>query len=677
MAGKKSTVTISVVAETKKFQKAMRQLGDVSGLKKLGSTMSQLGSKLLQVSKYAGAAASTLGAIAVKHAADLEQSAGAVQDVFKNYAATVSRYSRQAATSVGLSANAYNELATLIGTQLKNGGTSIDQLAGKTNNLITLGADLAAGFGGSTADAVNALSSALKGERDPIERYGVSLTQAAIDAEAASLGFHKVGGALSVEANQAATLSLIMKQTADFHGKFAAENTTLAHQLQVVQAKLTDMAATLGTLLLPYVTQIVAWLSEKLTPAFEQFMAWLANNAIPKIKELAAVFATEWLPRLQAIASELAAVLLPALTSLGSFITGTIIPAVSTLAAWLIDNRHAVLAVAIAIGTFLTIFKTVITITTTVPVLINTIKIAMATLNAVMAANPIGLIAAAIGALIAVLVYLWNTNEGFRNALTAAWGAIQNAISAAVGFIIGLWDGLIAAIGAVGAWFATLAANIAAIWSAIYSTIAGFIASIVGAVAGFISAVIGFYASLPSKVISAVSSMAAGVRGAFGAVISFFASVPSRILGALGNLGSLLFDVGKTIIQGFLDGIRSMFGAVKDALGTLTSWLPDWKGPAALDKRILRDSGRMVIGGFIDGLEDRYSAVRASLGSLTTSLDSAINMPTLARAHTYHGAGGTPIIINLTSLTPTIETGRVIAKSLDSYLAANRRGAMA
>jgi hypothetical protein len=47
---------------------------------------------------------------------------------------------------------------------------------------------MAAVFGGTAADAVDALSSALKGEMDPIERYGVTLNQAAIDAQKAADG---------------------------------------------------------------------------------------------------------------------------------------------------------------------------------------------------------------------------------------------------------------------------------------------------------------------------------------------------------------------------------------------------------------------------------------------------------------------------------------------------------
>lgn len=52
--------------------------------------------------------------------------------------------------------------------------------------------------------------------------------------------------------------------------------------------------------------------------------------------------------------------------------------------------------------------------------------LAQQALNLAMSMNPIGLVIAAIAGIIAVLVYLWNTNEGFRNAVTAAWNEICN-----------------------------------------------------------------------------------------------------------------------------------------------------------------------------------------------------------------------------------------------------------
>nr|DAX92003.1 MAG TPA: tail tape measure [Caudoviricetes sp.] len=210
----------------------------------------------------------------VNRAGQLEQSIGAIDSVFKESAGQMHAWSDQAATAVGLSKNEFNELGTLIGAQLKNGGTAISELAPKTNELIGLGADLSSMFGGTTREAVEALSSALKGERDPIERYGVSLKQAEIDAKAASLGFEKVGGSFSNEAQQAATLALIMEQTKDAHGNFAKESDTYAHKVQVLSQQWENFTTGLGQAFLPVAMSALDWLANlgpAIQPVAEEF----------------------------------------------------------------------------------------------------------------------------------------------------------------------------------------------------------------------------------------------------------------------------------------------------------------------------------------------------------------------------------------------------------------------
>src|SRR5690606_38682541 len=110
---------------------------------------------------------------------------------FKENAKTMHDWAATASQTVGISGNEYRELGTLLGSQLKNMGTPMDQIADKTNGLIGMGADMASMFGGTTKEAIEAISSALKGEMDPIEKYGVTLSAAALDAEALSKGIIK------------------------------------------------------------------------------------------------------------------------------------------------------------------------------------------------------------------------------------------------------------------------------------------------------------------------------------------------------------------------------------------------------------------------------------------------------------------------------------------------------
>lgn len=259
--------TLNIIPSAKGFGKALS--GEINpaldasgktGGTKLGNVLGKVAAPL-----FALAGTAAMGAFitsAVSKAGDLEQSMGAVDAVFKGSSTQMLQWSKDAATSVGLSRNEYNELGTLIGSQLKNAGTAMDDLAPKTNNLIGLGADLASMFGGTSREAVEAISAALRGERDTIERYGVSLTQAAVDAKAAELGFQKVGGALSQEANAAATVALIMQQTADAHGNFAREGETYQGVLQRLRASWENVATTIGQAFLPFASMAASVLMD-------------------------------------------------------------------------------------------------------------------------------------------------------------------------------------------------------------------------------------------------------------------------------------------------------------------------------------------------------------------------------------------------------------------------------
>lgn len=240
--------------------KAFSKVGDSA--ERAGKQADGFGSVVGKAMKTAGAAIAGIGFGAlIKQTVGLasasEQSMGGVQAVFKDYARTVVTSSKNADQALGLSQNAYRELATVIGSQLKNAGVPMDELAGKTDGLIATGADLAAMFGGTTKEAVEALSSALKGEMDPIERYGISLNDAALKAEAAALGLDVMGGSLTNSQRAMAVMSLVTKQSADATGAFGREQDTAAGKAARAAAQWENLQIAIGEKLLPAFSALV------------------------------------------------------------------------------------------------------------------------------------------------------------------------------------------------------------------------------------------------------------------------------------------------------------------------------------------------------------------------------------------------------------------------------------
>lgn len=248
--GRPATLMIRVLEDTKKAQR---------GLAATSKSVNGLGRALLGVAAAAGA----IGVVKkmIDAASQMQVAGNAVDTVFKKSAKTIRAWGKQAADSAGLAASEYDQFAALLGAQLKNAGVPLKNLARETDNLIRLGADLATTFGGTTAEAVTALSSLLKHEYDTIERYGVSINQTKVNAELARRGLGKLTGAARVNAERMVIMKLLYQQTADAQGQFAKGSTTAAGAVSRNNAKWKNLAATLGDLFLPLVTRVVNWLA--------------------------------------------------------------------------------------------------------------------------------------------------------------------------------------------------------------------------------------------------------------------------------------------------------------------------------------------------------------------------------------------------------------------------------
>ncbi len=111
---------------------------------------------------------------------------------------------------------------------------------------------------------------------------------------------------------------------------------------------------------------------------------------------------------------------------------------------WIQENAEGITASLIGIGTAMAVFEGYQVVLMFVEaiksgtVAVKALEIAQAALNAIMMLNPFVLVAAAVAGLVAGIVYLWNTSEGFRNACIAVWDAIKEKISSVVSWFSNL-----------------------------------------------------------------------------------------------------------------------------------------------------------------------------------------------------------------------------------------------
>lgn len=377
MASRTATLTVKVLVDAAQSAKGVTEA--TSNFDRLQGTVN----RLTPAASVAAAGLAAAGKVVTDSASRQQQAMGAVDSVFKDNASTIKNWASSAAEAVGLSKAEYGEFASVLGAQFNNLGVDAQQATQNTNDLITLGADLAATFGGTTADAVDALSSALRGEADPAERYGLALNQTQINAYLAAQGLDGLEGSALTAAKAQAVVALANQQAGGAMGQFAREADTAAGAQQIATAKWEDAKAALGTALLPAVASVTAGLGE---------MATFAGQNAGLLQGLAAV-------------------------------VGVLAGGILALNAGMKVYQATTMAIQVATKAWTAV---------------------QAAFNVVMNANPVGLIITAVLALVAAIIYAWNNCEGFRNfvigagqAIADAWNVTWQAIKVAAGAV---WD---------------------------------------------------------------------------------------------------------------------------------------------------------------------------------------------------------------------------------------------
>ena len=250
-----------IQADTQGAVRGMEQFGTAAerNLKKADDRTAKLSANLQKF----GARAVVTGSIAAaglykagEAAADLEQAVGGTEAVFKGTSGVIDEFAKDAATNFGLSERAAREATTSIGGQLKGLGFSVDEAADKAIELTGVAADLAATYGGTTAEAVAALGAAFRGEADPAERFNLFLNQNRVNAEAVALGLAETTSQVDANAKAQATLSLITRQSADAQGQFAREAGAAAGSMAIAAAEFENAKASLGQSIAPIMADV-------------------------------------------------------------------------------------------------------------------------------------------------------------------------------------------------------------------------------------------------------------------------------------------------------------------------------------------------------------------------------------------------------------------------------------
>ena len=261
-----------------KAQKALAGIGGPAG--KLGN--------ILKASVVPGLIAAAGSALvftkglmpAIQAASDLEENTSKIKVIFGDAGRAVTDFAKTAARDIGQSQNQVLAAAGTFGTFGKAAGLAGDQLATFTNDFITLSADLAS-FNNTTPDeAINAIGAALRGEAEPLRRFGVLLNDATLRSAALELGIYSGNGALTAQQKILAAQKVIYEQTGDAQGDFERTSDGLANQQRILSAQFENVKTKIGELLIPAFSALVKFLNDEVLPAVDRVITAFGEQGL-------------------------------------------------------------------------------------------------------------------------------------------------------------------------------------------------------------------------------------------------------------------------------------------------------------------------------------------------------------------------------------------------------------
>ena len=315
----------------------------------------------------------------------------------------------------------------------------------------------------------------------------------------------------------------------------------LQGQITILKSALEGLAISFGELLMPAIKQIVGWV--------QKFVDWL-NGLSEGTKKTVVTIAL------------LAAALGPVLIVIGKVIS--------------------------AVGTIMTVVPKIAGV-------INTVKGAFAALNTTMLANPIVLIIAAIAALVAAFIYLWNNCDGFRQFWIDLWENVKQVA-------ITVWN-------AIKEFFSQVWEAIKTIFSTVFEVIKTLVST---------------YFNLYKTIIQTVFNV---IKTVITTIWEAIKGVFTTVFNVIKTLVTTYFNIYKTIIQTVLTIIQTVITTVWNTIKTvITTVLNAIKTIFSTVWNAIKTNISAVVSGIKGLITGDFTAVKNSITTIMNTIKSTITI---------------------------------------------------
>lgn len=230
------------------------------GLAAGSAAMNALGSAMSSMASFANDS--------IRAASDLSETVSKGRVIFGEGAAAIEDWAATASESFGQSKRQAIDAAATFATFGKGAGLAGQELVGFSTKMTELASDMAS-FSNTTVDeSITAIGAALRGESEPIRRYGVLLDDATLRQIAFEKGLiSSVKEGLTPAQKSLAAYEAILRQTRDAQGDFDRTSDGLANTQRTLAAQMEDLSAELGEQLLPVAVELAQVMRDAVVPA--------------------------------------------------------------------------------------------------------------------------------------------------------------------------------------------------------------------------------------------------------------------------------------------------------------------------------------------------------------------------------------------------------------------------
>lgn len=270
------TLLMRVNAETQGFE---------TGMENSKKSMSMLKAGVIAGGLAIGASLVAMGAKGIALASDAQEVQNKFDVVFGSMKEDTEEWASSYASAVGRSRNDTKKFLADQQDVLTGLGLSTETAGDFSKEIVSLGVDLASFQNMSDEDAMNRLSSALRGSSDSAAGFGADISVATLKNSEYFKSLGKTYEELSQVEKMQLRLAVITAQSGNAIGDAERSAGGYANQLKALQSNIKDAGTDLGALLIPVATAFVSLLNEKVMPIVGDFVAFMSEK-MPMIQEV-------------------------------------------------------------------------------------------------------------------------------------------------------------------------------------------------------------------------------------------------------------------------------------------------------------------------------------------------------------------------------------------------------